>query len=193
MSARVLLIDNFDSFTYNLVAIFRALGASVQTVRNDDPMLKKLDQSAFEALVISPGPGSVLNPGDLGYGAQAYQFFRGKIPILGICFGHQLIGQLEGGTVELVNPKHGRRDTIALDLQATLFRGLPKEIEGMRYHSWALTSLPPDFKSTAQTADGVVMGIEHADAKIYGLQFHPESVGTPVGEAMVKNFLAALK
>lgn len=189
---KVLMIDNYDSFTYNIVQYFSELGADVSVRRNDEITLDELDalfkQGAFDRLCISPGPCS---PAEAGVSVAAIRHFAGKLPILGVCLGHQAIGAAFGGTIiraqELM---HGKTSTITTTQQG-VFAGLPKQFTINRYHSLAIerSSCPPELEITAWTDDGEIMGVRHQTLAIEGVQFHPESILTEHGHAMLKNFL----
>ena len=188
----ILMIDNYDSFTYNLVQCFRELGAEMDVVRND-----KIDVDGIRALhpaaiVLSPGPG---NPDSAGVTLAAVKEFAGKVPILGICLGHQSIAQAFGA--KIVHAKrlmHGKTSPVRHDGKG-VFRGIPQDFAAMRYHSLAVdpATLPDCFAVSATAADdGEVMGIRHVSLPIEGVQYHPESIGTPTGASQIKNFLEAI-
>lgn len=189
---KVLMIDNYDSFTYNIVQYFGELEAEVIVHRNDEITLDELDalfkQGAFDRLCISPGPCS---PAEAGVSVAAIQHFAGKLPILGVCLGHQAIGAAFGGTIiraqELM---HGKTSPITTT-QEGVFAGLPKQFTVNRYHSLAIerSSCPSELAITAWTDDGEIMGVRHKTLAIEGVQFHPESILTEHGHAMLKNFL----
>lgn len=189
---KVLMIDNYDSFTYNIVQYFGELGAEVIVHRNDAITLDELDalfkQGAFDRLCISPGPCS---PAEAGVSVAAIRHFAGKLPILGVCLGHQAIGAAFGGTIiraqELM---HGKTSVITTTQQG-VFAGLPKQFTVNRYHSLSIerSSCPPELAITAWTDDGEIMGVRHQTLAIEGVQFHPESILTEHGHAMLKNFL----
>lgn len=189
---KVLMIDNYDSFTYNIVQYFGELGAEVIVHRNDAITLDELDalfkQGAFDRLCISPGPCS---PAEAGVSVAAIRHFAGKLPILGVCLGHQAIGAAFGGTIiraqELM---HGKISVITTTQQG-VFAGLPKQFTVNRYHSLSIerSSCPPELAITAWTDDGEIMGVRHQTLAIEGVQFHPESILTEHGHAMLKNFL----
>lgn len=189
---KVLMIDNYDSFTYNIVQYFGELGAEVIVHRNDEITLDELDalfkQGAFDRLCISPGPCS---PAEAGVSVAAIQHFAGKLPILGVCLGHQAIGAAFGATIiraqELM---HGKTSVITTTQQG-VFAGLPKQFTVNRYHSLAIerSSCPSELEITAWTDDGEIMGVRHKTLAIEGVQFHPESILTEHGHAMLKNFL----
>ena len=185
---RMLLIDNYDSFTYNLVQAFAAHGADVMVYRND--MITVEEARALEPthLVISPGPG---RPEDAGVSLEMIAAFAGKIPVLGVCLGHQSIVQQQGG--EIVRAKrlmHGKTSEIKHDGK-TVFEGIPQPFEVGRYHSLCAKaeSLPDTLEITAETDSGVIMGVRHKSLQIEGVQFHPESVLTPEGDALMTNFM----
>lgn len=197
---KLLLIDNYDSFTYNLVQYFQELGAEVIVQRNDQISVSAAEKLSPDFLVFSPGPGTVENPKDIGIGPDLFQNFRGKIPILGVCLGHQMIGHLHGGTIEKVAPVHGKRYPIQILNKSGLFQGFDDIMLGMRYHSMVVSrdSYPSveteDLSSlqiTSQThdQDQLVMSAENITEKIFGIQFHPESIGTPEGKKILENFL----
>jgi len=185
---KLLLIDNFDSFVYNLAQAFGALGAEPVVVRSD-ASLDDLIALGPEALVVSPGPGT---PDDAGVSVEAIRHFSGSIPVLGVCLGHQCIGAAFGGRIDRagVGPVHGKTSEISHDGKG-VFSGLVSPLVATRYHSLEVSSLPDDLEVTAHSDDGVVMGIRHRSLAVEGVQFHPESVMTPEGPALLKNFLAA--
>ena len=185
---RMLLIDNYDSFTYNLVQAFAAHGADVMVYRND--MITVEEARALEPthLVISPGPG---RPEDAGVSLQMITAFAGKIPVLGVCLGHQCIVQQQGG--EIVRAErlmHGKTSEIKHDGK-TVFEGISQPFEVGRYHSLCaeIESLPDKLEVTAETDSGVIMGVRHKSLQIEGVQFHPESVLTPEGDTLMTNFM----
>jgi len=188
MSMRLLLIDNYDSFTFNLLQGFRILGAEVLVFRNDEISVGEALDLGATHLVISPGPG---NPGDAGVSVQAIRAFAGRVPILGVCLGHQSIVAAYGG--EIVPARrlmHGKTSQISHDGQG-VFRGLPNPLEVGRYHSLAACRdrLPDCLMVSAETTDGEIMGVRHTDFAVEGVQFHPESVLTPMGQRLLGNFL----
>ena len=189
---RLLMIDNYDSFTYNIVQYFGELGAQVTTLRNDEVTLDELQamhqRGAFDRLCISPGPCS---PAEAGVSVAAIRHFAGKLPILGVCLGHQAIGAAFGGTIVRAQElMHGKTSTITTTQQG-VFAGLPKQFTVNRYHSLAIerATCPPELEITAWTDDGEIMGVRHKTLPIEGVQFHPESILTEHGHAMLKNFL----
>jgi anthranilate synthase/aminodeoxychorismate synthase-like glutamine amidotransferase len=189
MSARILLIDNYDSFTYNLVQAFLVLGAKVDVYRNDVISVEEAEASAPTHLVISPGPG---RPDDAGVSLAMIAAFAGKIPVLGVCLGHQSIVQHFGGEIVSAGSlMHGKTSLVDHDNKG-LFAGLPNPLEVGRYHSLAAnrSKVPDTLTVTARTTDGEIMGVRHRDVSVVGVQFHPESVLTPDGPALLANFLA---
>ena len=190
---KLLMIDNYDSFTFNLVQYFGELGAEVTTLRNDEVTLDELDArfqaGGFDRLCISPGPCS---PKEAGVSVAAIQHFAGKLPILGVCLGHQAIGAALGGDIIRAQTQmHGKTSVISTDQQG-VFAGLPKEFTVNRYHSLVIdrNTLPADLIVTATSEDGEIQGVRHKTLAIEGVQFHPESILTEHGHAMLKNFLA---
>ena len=184
----LLVIDNYDSFTYNLVQYFGELGEDVRVFRNDDITLEGVERLAPERIVVSPGP---CTPNEAGISVPAIQHFAGKVPILGVCLGHQSIGQAFGG--KIVHAKqlmHGKTSAIEHN-NRSVFRGLPGGFQATRYHSLVIEreSLPDCFEITAWTQDGEIMGVQHKTLAVEGVQFHPESILTEHGHAMLKNFL----
>jgi anthranilate synthase/aminodeoxychorismate synthase-like glutamine amidotransferase len=180
------MIDNYDSFTYNLVHLFEELGAEVIVRRNDAITVDEAEALVPDRLVVSPGPG---RPDDAGVSVAMIQRLGPHVPTLGVCLGHQAIVEAFGGDVGQARALlHGKASRIRHDGQG-VFRGLPEEIEAGRYHSLAATTVPDGLVVTAHTEDGEVMGVRHAELPIEGVQFHPESVLTPDGPAMGRNFL----
>jgi anthranilate synthase component 2 len=187
---KLLLVDNYDSFVYNLAQAFGSLGADPVVLRNDAPV-EDLVAERPDAVVISPGPGS---PSDAGVSVDAIRAFAGRVPVLGVCLGHQCIGAAFGGVVERagVGPMHGKTSPIEHD-GSGVFAGLPSPFEATRYHSLAIAddAWPGELEVTARADDGVVMGVRHRALPIEGVQFHPESILTPQGPALLANFVAA--
>jgi anthranilate synthase/aminodeoxychorismate synthase-like glutamine amidotransferase len=188
MTARVLVIDNYDSFTYNLVDYIATAGAEVRVDRNDAVTVAEAEEWAPTHVVVSPGPGT---PAQAGVSAEIVQRFAGRAPVLGVCLGHQVICELYGGRVDrAAQIVHGKPDQVRHDGSA-LYAGLPNPFEAGRYHSLAaLPPIPPALVVTATTADGEVMGLAHRDHPTLGVQFHTESVLTPQGRRLIENFLA---
>ncbi len=184
---KVLMIDNYDSFTYNLVHLFEELGAEVVTVRNDAITPDEAAALRADRLVVSPGPG---RPADAGVSIEVIRRLGPTTPTLGVCLGHQAIVEAFGGEVGQARALlHGKASTVTHDGQG-IFEGLPTEVEVGRYHSLAATTVPDVLVVTSRTADDEVMGVRHAEHPVEGVQFHPESVLTPLGPAMARNFLA---
>ena len=184
----LLMIDNYDSFTYNLVQYFGELGQDVRVYRNDQITLAEIDALAPDHICVSPGPCS---PAEAGVSVAAIQHFAGKLPILGVCLGHQSIGAAFGGQVVRAQTlMHGKTSVISTT-QEGVFGGLPAQFTVNRYHSLAIerASCPSCLKVTAWTDDGEIMGVRHTELDIQGVQFHPESILTEHGHAMLKNFL----
>ena len=182
---RVAVVDNYDSFTYNLVQYLAELGARPDVFRNDAVAAEALD--GYDALVISPGPG---DPDDAGVSLEAISALSGKIAILGVCLGHQCLGQAFGGRVVRHRPVHGMTSWVHHDGRPP-FSGLPAPFEATRYHSLIVEreSVPDELEVCAWTHDGVVMGLRHREHRTYGVQFHPESVLTGEGKRLLGNFL----
>ncbi|MBX3611849.1 MAG: aminodeoxychorismate/anthranilate synthase component II [Hydrogenophaga sp.] len=186
------MVDNYDSFTFNIVQYLGELGAEVTVVRNDeitvDELQARFDGGRIDRLVISPGPCS---PAEAGISVPAIRHFAGKLPILGVCLGHQSIGAAFGGTIVRAQQlMHGKTSEITTTRQG-VFAGLPERFTVNRYHSLAIrrSDCPPDLEVTAWTDDGEIMGVKHKSLDIEGVQFHPESILTEHGHAMLKNFL----
>ncbi len=187
MSAKLLLVDNYDSFTYNLVQAFRVLGADVDVHRNDTIAVADIEATELTHLVISPGPG---RPGDAGVSIGAILACAGKVPVLGVCLGHQAIVEAFGGKVaSAATLMHGKASSVTHNGDA-LFSGLDNPFEAGRYHSLAAVSMPDELEVTARTGDGEVMALRHCRLPVVGVQFHPESVLTPQGDRLLGNFLA---
>jgi anthranilate synthase component II len=189
---KLLMIDNYDSFTYNIVQYFGELGAQVEVFRNDEISVEEIAARAPDRLVVSPGP---CTPNEAGISVAAIRHFAGKLPILGVCLGHQAIGAAFGGNIIRAQQlMHGKTSVISTT-QAGVFAGLPDKFTVNRYHSLAIerATCPPELEITAWTDDGEIMGVRHTgfaqDVRIEGVQFHPESILTEHGHAMLKNFL----
>jgi len=184
----LLMIDNYDSFTYNLVQYLGELGEDVKVIRNDEMTVDQIERLAPARIVLSPGP---CTPNEAGVTLAVVDRFRGRVPILGVCLGHQAIGQAFGGRV--VHAKtlmHGKVSRIHHN-GAGVFRGLPTPYDATRYHSLAIhrESCPPELEVTAWTEDGEIMGVRHRTLAVEGVQFHPESILTEHGHALLRNFL----
>jgi anthranilate synthase component 2 len=184
---KLLMIDNYDSFTYNLVHLFEELGAEVVTVRNDAITPDGAAELAPDRLVVSPGPG---RPEDAGVSIEVIRRLGPTTPTLGVCLGHQAIIEAFGGDIGQAKALlHGKASVVTHD-GSGVFAGLPAEVEVGRYHSLAATTVPDELEVTSRTHDGEVMGVRHVTLPIEGVQFHPESVLTPLGPAMARNFLS---
>ena len=185
---RLLMIDNYDSFTYNLVQYFGELGAQVEVFRNDEISVAAIAGREPDLLVVSPGPCS---PAEAGISVEAIRYFAGKLPILGVCLGHQGIGAAFGGKIVRARQlMHGKTSVITTSGQG-VFAGLPKQFTVNRYHSLAIeqSSCPAELATTAWTDDGEIMGVRHRELAVEGVQFHPESILSEHGHALLKNFL----
>lgn len=183
-----LLIDNYDSFSYNLYQLVGALGLPVRVIRNDEMTIEEIRALHPDRIILSPGPG---RPEDAGITMAAVQLGQ-EVPLLGVCLGHQAICAAFGGTVTYARQlMHGKQSRVTFDRSCPLFRGLPEQGLVARYHSLAVAAdtLPPELKATARTEDGEIMAVQHRQYPIYGVQFHPESIMTPEGKAMLKNFI----
>ena len=185
----ILLIDNYDSFTYNVCQGIGELYENIEVVRNDEITVEELAQREIEALIISPGPGY---PESAGISKEAVRYFAGKVPVLGICLGHQAIGEVFGAkTVRAKTLMHGKQSKIQIDSSLPLFQGLPEIIPAARYHSLILEgeSIPEVLTVAAEDDEGQIMAVKHRDYDVYGIQFHPESILTESGKAIFENFL----
>ena len=185
----ILVIDNYDSFTYNLVQYFGELGAEILVKRNDEITLEEIEALAPEKICISPGP---CTPTEAGISCAVIEQFAGRQPILGVCLGHQSIGQVYGGDVVRADRlMHGKTSPI-LHTGENIFAGLPSPFEATRYHSLIVKrdTLPKCLRITAESAEGEIMGLAHKELPVYGVQFHPESILTTEGKKLLKNFLA---
>lgn len=188
----ILMIDNYDSFTYNLVQYLKQLDEEVVVKRNDEITIDDIEKMKPSVIIISPGPGK---PSSAGISLEAVRTFSGRIPILGVCLGHQTIAEAFGGDVILAKKlMHGKVSTVKSDGK-TIFQGLGQNFQAMRYHSLAVKkeTLPEVFEITAESEDGEIMGIRHKTHLTEGVQFHPESIMTPVGKRLLKNFLKIAK
>ncbi len=191
MAARVLVVDNYDSFVYNLVQELGELGADPVVHRNDTVDVPSIRRAAPDAVLLSPGPG---RPEEAGVTLAVVRELAGEVPILGVCLGHQAIGQAFGAAVvQAPALMHGKTSEVH-HTGAGVFAGLPNPFVATRYHSLVVTpgSVPPELEVTATTADGVVMGLRHRTLAVEGVQFHPESILTPSGPTLLGNFLAGL-
>ena len=188
----VLLIDNYDSFSYNLYQLIGNIVGDTQeikVIRNDELGLYEIEQLKPAHIILSPGPGK---PSDAGICEDVIDYFKGKIPIFGVCLGHQAICETFGGVVGYAKQlMHGKMSIVDVDTNSKIFRGMPVKIEAARYHSLAAeeNTLPQVLKVIARTEDGEVMAVEHTEYPVYGVQFHPESILTPKGRVILENFL----
>ncbi|MBQ3658205.1 MAG: aminodeoxychorismate/anthranilate synthase component II [Bacteroidales bacterium] len=186
---KIVIIDNYDSFTYNLFGFVRDLGFDCQVIRNDKFQLKDLEK--FDKIILSPGPGI---PSESGLLLDVIQEYADKKPILGVCLGHQAIGEVFGGKLTNISEVyHGVATDCTLFGNDYIFNGLDKNITIGRYHSWVVDKdgLPDCLEITAESPDGLIMGLKHKTLDVHGIQFHPESVLTPKGKEILKNFLKA--
>jgi anthranilate synthase/aminodeoxychorismate synthase-like glutamine amidotransferase len=184
----ILMIDNYDSFTYNLVQYMGELGAELEVYRNDQISIAEIEKQAPEKIVISPGP---CTPSKAGISKEVIKHFAGRIPLLGVCLGHQSVVEAFGG--EIIKARklmHGKTSMISHD-DKTIFKGLPNPFEATRYHSLVVNraNLPDCFEITAESDDGEIMGVRHKELAIEGVQFHPESILTVHGKDLLKNFI----
>ncbi len=186
----VLLIDNYDSFSYNLYQLIGSFREDIRVIRNDQMTVGEIERLEPEYIFLSPGPG---RPENAGVCAEAAKYFAGKIPVMGVCLGHQAITVAFGGEVSYAGRlMHGKTSEARLDNGSRIFAGMPDRIRVARYHSLSSVrqSLPECLKIISETEDGEIMALEHRDYPVYGLQFHPESVLTPDGAAIIRNFLS---
>ncbi len=188
----ILLIDNYDSFTYNVYQAVANLGHPLQVVRNDRISLADISVANYDAIIISPGPGT---PDDAGLSKQIVREFAGKLPILGICLGHQVIGEVFGGNVvRAPQPVHGKTTEVVHQGDG-LYTDLPQPFTAGRYHSLIVeeSSLPECLEVTARNEENLIMGLRHRQFNVQGMQFHPESILTPVGDKLLANFLSSIE
>jgi len=184
----ILVLDNYDSFTYNLVQYLGELGAELQVFRNDEISLEEVATLKPEKIVVSPGPGT---PDQAGISLELTRRFAGEVPLLGVCLGHQVVGQVFGGVVRRApRVMHGKTSPIRHDGR-TIFAGLPSPFVATRYHSLIVEreSLPARLEISAETEEGIIMGLRHREYAIEGVQFHPESILTVEGKRLLRNFL----
>jgi len=185
----LVMIDNYDSFTYNLVQYLGELGADIRVYRNDETTAEEVERLSPERIVISPGP---CTPREAGVSNDIIQRFTGRVPLLGVCLGHQCMGHVFGGeVVRAARLMHGKTSMIQHDGK-TIFQGLPNPFEATRYHSLIIRreTLPDCLEITAETDEGEIMGVRHKEHKVEGVQFHPESILTKCGKDLLRNFLA---
>jgi anthranilate synthase component 2 len=189
----ILLIDNYDSFSYNLYQLVGSVEPDIKVIRNDDCTLEEIEKMNPEAIILSPGPG---RPEQAGICIPAIKYFAGKIPILGVCLGHQSICEAFGGTVSYAKElMHGKQKKIYQEKPNRLFQGMDETFLAARYHSLSALedTIPDELQITARSEDGEVMALEHKTYDIFGVQFHPESVMTPEGKKMVENFMEVVR
>ena len=187
----ILLIDNYDSFSYNLYQLIGALNPNIEVIRNNAKTVGEIRDMKPDCIILSPGPGK---PKDAGVCEDVVRELGGEVPILGVCLGHQAICEASGAVISYAKKlMHGKQSRVKLDVSAPIFRGLPQEVTVGRYHSLAVmeNTLPTELKEIARADDGEVMAVADIGRKIYGLQFHPESIMTPEGKQMLRNFLTS--
>lgn len=185
----ILLIDNYDSFSYNVYQLIGSVNPDIRVIRNDELTVEQIKELSPTHIFLSPGPGK---PSEAGVCEEVVRALAGSIPIMGICLGHQAICEVFGATVTYAGQlMHGKQSTVKVDTASALFRGMEPELTVARYHSLAAEpdSIPDCLKVTAVTADGEVMAVEHRKYPVYGVQFHPESILTPEGHRIIENFL----
>lgn len=186
----ILLIDNYDSFSYNLFQLIGTLNPDIKVIRNDEMTCEEIEALAPDKIIVSPGPGK---PSEAGICEDVIRYFKGKIPIFGVCLGHQAICETFGGVVSYAKRlMHGKMSVVTIDRSSKIFAGMDERIEAARYHSLSAVpeKLPDCLKVIARSDDGEVMAVEHKEYPVYGVQFHPESILTPKGMEILKNFLA---
>lgn len=187
----ILLIDNYDSFVYNLYQLIGSLSPDIRVIRNDACTVAQIESMNPEAIVISPGPG---RPEEAGIILEVIRYFTGKVPVLGVCLGHQAICMAQGGVVTYAKElMHGKTSMVLTDPDSVLFRGIDSPVQVARYHSLAASecNFPDTLRITGRTEDGEIMAVEHREHPLYGVQFHPESIMTPQGKTMIQNFLTS--
>lgn len=185
----VLLIDNYDSFSYNLYQLVGTVAPDITVIRNDEMDIAGIEKLAPGHIILSPGPG---RPSDAGICEEVIDYFKGKIPILGVCLGHQAICEVFGAKVGYAKKlMHGKMSVISIDGKSRIFEGIGDTMEAARYHSLSAVreTMPEGLIVTATASDGEIMAVEHTDYPVYGVQFHPESILTPCGKRIIENFL----
>ena len=189
----IVLIDNYDSFSYNLYQLAGSVEPDTRVIRNDDYTVEEIAAMQPEALILSPGPG---RPEKAGVCIEAIRYFTGKIPILGVCLGHQAVCEAFGGRISYAKElMHGKKKIIYITGESLLFQGMKKFFPAARYHSLAAVreSMPETLRITAESEDGEIMAVEHRKFPVFGVQFHPESVMTPQGRTLIENFINTAK
>ena len=189
----IVLIDNYDSFSYNVYQLIGSVAPDIKVVRNDEYSVKEIEEMKPEVLILSPGPG---RPAEAGICIEAIRYFAGKLPILGICLGHQAICEAFGGEVSYAKElMHGKKKLMYKTGESRLFKNLPDTFAAARYHSLAALkdTLTAELKVTAESEDGEIMAVEHTKYPVFGVQFHPESVMTPDGRVMIENFMEVVR
>ena len=185
----ILLIDNYDSFSYNLYQLVGAIDPDIRVIRNDEMTVEEIKELNPDRIILSPGPG---RPEDAGVIIEIVKTLGKNIPILGVCLGHQAVCAAFGATITYAKElMHGKQSKVEFDAECPLFKGCPPAAFVARYHSLAAdeSTIPGELKITARTADGEVMAVQHTDYPVYGVQFHPESIMTPDGKTMIENFI----
>ena len=185
----ILLIDNYDSFSYNLYQLVGKINPDIKVIRNDEYTCQEIEAMNPDKIIISPGPG---RPSDAGICEESISYFAGKVPILGVCLGHQAICETFGGEIGYAKKlMHGKMSIVDLDTDSAIFKGMEPKLQAARYHSLAAEEdkLPAELKVIARTEDGEIMAVEHRDYPVYGVQFHPESILTPDGRKIMERFL----
>lgn len=191
MTPTIVIIDNYDSFTYNLVHLVSSLGAKVDVIANDQYRIE--DLHAYQGIILSPGPGI---PREAGLLLDTIHHYASSKPILGVCLGHQAIAEVYGGNlINLPKVYHGIKSVVTHQANDFLFKDIPTDFEVGRYHSWVVSpsNFPQELQITARTADGQIMALRHKRLPIYGVQFHPESILTPYGDVLMRNWLSLSK
>ena len=185
-----LIIDNYDSFVYNIAQYVAELGSRPVVVRNDEISVKAIERMRPDRIIISPGPGSPINPRDVGISPDVVTHFAGKVPILGVCMGHQVIGVVFGAKVRRARQIMHGKTSVVKHMGGPLYAGVPEQFVAMRYHSLVIDDVPSQLIVDAVSLDdGEIMGIRHVEYPVFGVQYHPESIGTEVGKRILKNFL----
>lgn len=185
----ILMLDNYDSFTYNLVQLIGGINPDIKVIRNDEMTVAEIDKLKPSHIVLSPGPGY---PKDAGVMEDVIRALAGRYPILGVCLGHQAVCEVFGARItHAVKLMHGKKSVILIDTKSPIFKGLPDKIEAARYHSLIAgrDTIPRALEIIAQDEMGEIMAVSHTEFNVFGLQFHPESVLTPCGETIIRNFL----